>query len=106
MMSKLNKAPRRKPVHQKASGKIDHKRVRTEVARKNRKHFEPSSSKLAAVIAMLRSSKGACIEDLCKATGWQAHSVRGAISGAIKKRRGLAVTSETTDGVRVYRVIK
>ena len=38
------------------------------------------------------------------ATGWQAHSVRGAISGAIKKRLGLKVTSEKSDGVRTYRI--
>ncbi len=63
------------------------------------------SSKLASVIAMLRRPKGAGIEELCKATGWQAHSVRGAISGALKKRLGLTVTSVKSDDVRVYRVM-
>jgi hypothetical protein len=53
---------------------------------------------------MLRSNKGATIEALSKATGWQAHSVRGAMSGAIKKKRGLGVTSEKVDGVRTYRI--
>jgi hypothetical protein len=39
------------------------------------------------------------------ATGWQAHSVRGAISGALKKKLGLEVTSEKIDGRgRVYRI--
>ncbi len=38
-------------------------------------------------------------------TGWQAHSVRGAISGALKKKLGLSVTSETVEGRgRVYRI--
>ena len=60
--------------------------------------------KLEIVIAMLRSTKGATIESLSKATGWQAHSVRGAISGAIKKKRGLVVTSEKLDGVRTYHI--
>ena len=64
----------------------------------------PGKGKLASVIAMLRRPKGATIADLCRATGWQAHSVRGALSGAIKKRLGLAVTSEKPNGVRVYRV--
>ncbi len=59
---------------------------------------------MATVIAMLRSSKGATIEELSKATGWQAHSVRGAISGAIKKKLALTVTSVKTDGVRTYRI--
>jgi Protein of unknown function (DUF3489) len=62
-------------------------------------------SKLGIVIGMLRSTKGVTIEALAKATGWQAHSVRGAISGAIKKKHGLTVTSEKIDGVRTYRII-
>ena len=39
------------------------------------------------------------------ATGWQAHSVRGAISGAIKKKLGLTVSSELVEGTRTYRVV-
>ncbi len=40
-------------------------------------------------------------------TGWQAHSVRGAISGALKKKLGLAVTSERVgDRGRVYRIVQ
>jgi hypothetical protein len=38
------------------------------------------------------------------ATGWQAHSVRGAISGAIKKKLGLAVVSERVGETRTYRI--
>jgi hypothetical protein len=53
---------------------------------------------------MLRSTNGATIEAVSKATGWQTHSVRGAISGAIKKKLGLTVTSTKTDGVRTYRI--
>ena len=63
-----------------------------------------TDSKLAAVVAMLREPKGKSIDDLMKATGWQAHSVRGAISGSIKKKLGLTVASEKADGVRVYRI--
>ena len=72
---------------------------------KTQKPVARDASKLASVIAMLRRPKGASIQDLCKVTGWQTHSVRGAISGAIKKRLGLTVTSEKSDGVRIYRVI-
>jgi hypothetical protein len=39
---------------------------------------------------------------MVEATGWQQHSVRGALAGALKKR-GLAITSEKVDGVRRYR---
>ena len=62
-------------------------------------------TKLGALIAALRRKKGATIADLMEATGWQAHSVRGAISGALKKKLGLEVTSEKTEGrERVYRI--
>src|SRR3954464_561923 len=74
-------------------------------ARGGKKHFpnpaEPAG-KLGKVIALLKRPKGATIGDLTKATGWQAHSVRGAISGAIKKKLKLAVTSEKTEDVRTY----
>jgi hypothetical protein len=61
-------------------------------------------SKIVAMTAMLRRPKGASIADLCKATGWQAHSVRGAMSAVIKKKLGLKLTSEKIDDVRFYRV--
>ncbi|MEI9930579.1 MAG: DUF3489 domain-containing protein [Rhizomicrobium sp.] len=61
-------------------------------------------SKLGSIITLLRRPNGASIGDLCKATGWQAHSVRGALSGAIKKKLGLALTTEKTAGTRLYRI--
>ena len=49
--------------------------------------------------------EGATIAQIMTATGWQAHTCRGAFAGALKKKRGLTVTSEKgNDGVRVYRV--
>jgi hypothetical protein len=56
--------------------------------------------------AMLRRPDGATIEQLSKALDWQAHSVRGAMSGALKKTmQGLSVASEKReDGTRVYRI--
>ena len=61
--------------------------------------------KLGLVIAMLRRPQGASIDDLAAATGWQVHSVRGALSGAIKKKLGLAVVSDKTEVGRVYRIV-
>ena len=56
---------------------------------------------------MLKRSKGATIADMAAKTGWQTHSVRGAISGALKKKLGLSVTSETVEGRgRVYRIVQ
>jgi hypothetical protein len=62
-------------------------------------------TKLADLIAMLREKRGASIDQLVKATGWQKHSVRGAISGALKKKLGLKVVSEKTDAGRTYRIV-
>ena len=57
------------------------------------------------MIEMLRRSEGATVDQIMDATGWQRHSVRGAIAGALKKKLGLAVTSEKVeDRGRVYRV--
>jgi hypothetical protein len=54
---------------------------------------------------MLERKDGATIEEIVKATGWQPHTVRGAMSGALKKRLGLAVGSEKIeDRGRVYRI--
>jgi hypothetical protein len=54
---------------------------------------------------MLRAPKGASIEEIVKAFGWQPHTVRGAIAGALKKKLGLDVTSEKVDSRgRVYRL--
>jgi hypothetical protein len=50
-------------------------------------------SKAAKVLNLLRRSSGATLKELTKATGWQAHSVRGFMSGAIGKRMGLTVAS-------------
>ncbi len=64
-------------------------------------------TKQALLIDLLKRKTGASIDEIVEATGWQAHSVRGAISGALKKKLGLAVSSEKTDGRgRVYRIAK
>ena len=64
-------------------------------------------TKQALLIDLLKRKKGATIDEAMAATGWQAHSVRGAISGALKKKLGLTVTSEPTDERgRVYRIVE
>jgi hypothetical protein len=60
-------------------------------------------TKQATLIAMLRAPDGATIEEIMAATGWQSHTVRGAMAGALKKKLGLEVTSEKVEGRgRVY----
>lgn len=61
-------------------------------------------SKLDAIIKLMRRPKGASIEQMMTETGWQPHSVRGAISGAIRKKLGLSVTSERAGDERLYRI--
>lgn len=60
-------------------------------------------SKLDALEKLLKRKNGTTIAEMVTATGWQQHSVRGAVAGALKKR-GLAITSEKIDGTRRYRV--
>lgn len=65
-----------------------------------------TDSKQAKLIEMLRRPEGASIEEIVVAFGWQAHTVRGAIAGALKKKLGIDVRSEKIDGRgRVYRIV-
>ena len=61
-------------------------------------------TKLDALEAALRAPKGASISDLMRVTGWQMHSVRGALAGALKKRRGLTITSTKVGSERIYKL--
>ncbi len=62
-------------------------------------------TKQAKLIVMLRAPDGATIEEIMAATGWQSHTIRGAMAGALKKKLGLEVTSEKLEGRgRVYKL--
>lgn len=64
-----------------------------------------AETKTSRAIGKLRAPKGVTIEALMEATGWQAHSVRGFLSGVVKKKLGLSVVSDVgKDGVRRYRI--
>ncbi|AUM00557.1 hypothetical protein B4966_10565 [Rhodocyclaceae bacterium] len=64
-----------------------------------------ASSKQAEVIRMLQRPEGATIRQICAATGWQAHTVRGTFAGTFKKKLGLTIVSEKVPGgERVYRL--
>jgi hypothetical protein len=63
------------------------------------------NSKQAQIIAMLKRPDGATIAQICEATGWQAHTVRGTFAGAFKKKLGLVIVSnKSSAGDRVYRI--
>ena len=62
-------------------------------------------TKQARLIEMLRRPDGADLDEIAEATGWRKHTIRGAISGALKKKLGLQVTStKDSQGRRVYHV--
>ena len=63
------------------------------------------ASKHKTIIDLLMH-QGASIMTLMQVTGWQAHSVRGFISGTIKNKLGLPVTSKKQDGVLIYSIAK
>ncbi len=62
-------------------------------------------SKESQVIALLRRPEGATLAQIGEITGWQTHTIRGFFAAALKKRHGLAVTSEKpAGGERSYRL--
>lgn len=64
---------------------------------------EKPASKQDQVLALLRRQEGVSIAEICMATGWQPHSARGFLSGALKKRLGINVISEKAEtGQRRY----
>jgi len=67
--------------------------------------IQRAGTKQAMLIALLQAPYGATMDTIMAATGWQAHTVRGAMSGALGKKLGLIVTSaKEGDGARVYRI--
>ena len=90
--------PRKAPVSERAIDEI----IEAATAAKPRTR---DNSKQAQVIAMLKRPEGATIEQICEATQWQAHTVRGTFAGAFKKKLGLEITStKEAGGQRIYRV--
>ena len=67
-------------------------------------HAAGEGTKTEKVLALLRQPSGATLTALMRATQWQAHSMRGFISGQLGKRMGLRVKSFRRDGDRVYRL--
>ncbi len=64
-----------------------------------------SATKASRVIALLSRPAGATLKEIMAETAWQAHSVRGFISGQLTKKMGLKVKSFKRDGERVYRIL-
>ncbi len=66
---------------------------------------EAALTKTQQVIGLLRRKTGVSIKELQEVTGWQAHSIRGLLSGALRNRHGLNITSDVhVNGTRRYRI--
>ncbi len=107
----MNKSPKTREIsHGIRSSKRPPARKLTKKARRsatsNKAHGTASGgTKQALLIDLLKRKKGATLADLVTATGWQKHSLRGAISGTLKKKLGLAVTTAVDEPRgRVYRI--
>lgn len=101
----------RKKVERKPAQQVRTKTGTLAAARKinlvraaSRKTDAAPASKIGTIVALLRKPKGASIADMMSATGWQAHSVRGAISASVRKKLGLSVVSEKSGAVRLFRI--
>ena len=64
------------------------------------------ATKSSIILQLLNQDKGATLAALATASGWQEHSVRGFMSGTLKKKRGLDVISQIIDGNRQYSIRK
>ena len=74
-------------------------KVTAQVARPGR-----LGSKSSIILQLLNRENGATVMELAAAAAWQEHSVRGFMSGTLKKKRGLDVTSQIVNGIRHYSV--
>ena len=62
-------------------------------------------TKQAMLIEMLQRPEGATVTQMAESTGWQRHTVFGAIAGQLKKKLGLTIESaKNDDGERVYKI--
>ncbi len=103
---------RQQRSHVKKAGRTTKAKPKRQARRKgavaSRSRTKPANwreTKQQSCINLLNRREGATIEELQVATGWQQHSVRGFLAGAVRKKLGLTLMSEKPDaGPRRYRI--
>ena len=99
VVAKVTSAPR------KTKPKPDAEPALTEVSEAPKPVAIRTGTKQAQIIELLQRPEGASISEIVEVIGWQAHSARGLISGGLKKKLGLPITSEKIDGLgTVYKL--
>ena len=101
--------PRSNVKKARRTAKAQKRRTRRKGAIGSRNGTKPAigkQTKQQTCLDLLGRREGATIEDLQEATGWQKHSVRGFLAGAVRKKLGLTLVSEKPDaGPRRYRIL-
>jgi len=77
----------------------------TNVSMRKRTDEKAKTTKSDTLLRLLRSKRGASVEELRRAVGWQSHSVRGFLSGTVRKKMGMTLVGERgKDGLQRYRI--
>jgi hypothetical protein len=98
---------RPKATHKSIKATAPKRQTRSKSAVRSRGRVKPAAAKTKQQVCLdlLNRPEGATVEELQAATGWQQHSVRGFLAGAVKKKLGLTLLSEKPDaGPRRYRI--